>query len=67
MWYVPDEKGVMVPLVVVNARAKIAALLSGHDVTHGGAEYPFCEDYGCGSIREISSALDSEPVVLLEE
>lgn len=56
MWYTVDGKE-MVPLAVVNARAKCGELLSGHDTTHGGVEYPFCEDYGCGSIVEIQEAL----------
>ena len=52
MWHIIKD-GEMVPLALINAEAKCEELLEGHDVTHGGVEYPFCEDYGCMSIQEI--------------
>ena len=61
MWYVIQD-GEMIPLGVVNARAACEKALSGHDTTHGGGEYPFCEDYGCQEIVRIQDALDAEPV-----
>lgn len=64
MWNV-IENGELVPLSTVNARAKCDELLSGHDVTHGGTEFPFCEDYGCSCIVEIRNALDAK-VTLIE-
>ena len=54
MWHV-TENGELVPLVVVNARAKCDELLEGHDTEHA-----FCEDYGCSSILAIQAAL-TEP------
>ena len=58
MWLVVDSaESVARPLAIVNAEAEIEKQLRGHDVTHGGAEYPFCEDYGCGSLLAIRDAL----------
>lgn len=57
MWHVIQD-GQLVPLALINGRVAIDRALRGHDATHGGAEFPFCEDYGCGSIVEIASALD---------
>ncbi len=57
MWSV-IENGELVPLSAVNARAKCDELLRGHDTAHGGAEHPFCEDYGCANILEIQDALE---------
>ena len=51
------QDGKLVPLAIINAKAKCDELLEGHDVTHGGMEYPFCEDYGCSSIVEIREEL----------
>ena len=51
------ENGKLVPLALINAKAKCDALLYGHDITHGNVEYPFCEDYGCSCIVEIRDAL----------
>ena len=69
MWSVM-ENGELVPLSVLNeraARAKCDELLRRHDfTTHGGVEYPFCEDYGCSSILEIQDALYSNRVKPIE-
>ena len=61
MWHVIQD-GELIPLAIVNARAACERALKGHDTTHGGAEYPFCEDYGCHEIVAIRDALDSEIV-----
>ena len=68
MWYVANSFNwgpthyQMMPLSHLNATAAIRNQLRGHDTTHGGKEFPFCEDYGCGSILEIQKALD-EPQI----
>lgn len=59
MWHVIKD-GELIPLALLNAEAKCEELLAGHDTTHGGVEYPFCEEYGCSSIQEILDALRGE-------
>ena len=58
-WHVIQD-GRLVPLSIINAAAKCDELLRGHDTTHGGSEYPFCEEYGCSSILEIKKEIDKE-------
>ena len=60
MWSV-IENGELVPLSVLNARAKCDDLLRGHDRSHS-----FCEDYGHQSIEEIQNALEEIQVTPIE-
>ncbi len=57
MWHGVKD-GEMIPLSLINVEAKCEELLSCHDITHGGVEYPFCEDYGCSDIQEIRQCIE---------
>jgi len=37
-------------LRALDMRDNLLESLEGHDTTHRGSKYPFCEDYGCSTL-----------------